>query len=50
MGVEIRGPMHARFDEVLTADALELLALLHEEFDERRREQLAERALSLIHI
>ena len=43
MGVELRGPMHARFDEVLTADALELVAALHGEFDERRRELLAER-------
>jgi malate synthase len=43
MGIEIRGPMHARFEEVLTADALALVAALHDEFDERRRELLGER-------
>ena len=44
MGVEIRGPVHDRFDEVLTADALELLAALHEEFEGRRAGLLKERA------
>jgi malate synthase len=44
MGVEIRGPVRPRYDEVLTADALELVAALHDEFDERRRELLVERA------
>jgi len=44
MGLEIRGPIHARFDEVLTADAIELVAALHEEFDGRRAGLLEERA------
>ncbi len=43
MGAEIRGPMHDRFDEVLTADALDLLGLLHSEFDGRRRALLKAR-------
>ena len=43
-GVEISGPMHARFEEVLTDRALELVALLHRELDGRRRELLARRA------
>ena len=43
-GVEITGPMHARYDEVLTDRALELVALLHRELDGRRRELLARRA------
>src|SRR4051794_19257872 len=43
-GVEITGPMHARYDEILTDRALELVALLHRELDGRRRELLARRA------
>ncbi|MDX6671913.1 MAG: malate synthase [Solirubrobacteraceae bacterium] len=44
MRVEIAGPMGPRYEEVLTADALDLVALLHEELDGRRRELLAARA------
>jgi malate synthase len=39
-GVEITGPMHERYDEVLTPEALALLAVLHRSFDPRRRELL----------
>ena len=42
-GVQVLGPMHDRYDEVLTAEALELIASLHREFDRRRRELLEER-------
>jgi malate synthase len=42
-GIEIKGPQGNRFDEVLTADALELVARLHREFDAIRRELLAAR-------
>ncbi len=42
--VEVTGPMHARYDEVLTDRALELVALLHRELDGRRRELLDRRA------
>jgi malate synthase len=42
-GIEIKGPQGDRFDEVLTADALELVARLHREFDAIRRELLAAR-------
>jgi malate synthase len=40
-GVEVTGPMHERYDEVLTPDALGFLAALHRAFDGRRRELLA---------
>jgi malate synthase len=43
-GVEIKGPQGHRFDEVLTPDALELVARLHREFDSTRRLLLAARA------
>jgi malate synthase len=39
-GVEIAGPSGSRFDEILTPDALSLLALLHRELGPRRRELL----------
>jgi malate synthase len=39
-GVEIIGPIHERYDEVLTPEALALLAALHRSFDARRRELL----------
>jgi malate synthase len=39
-GVEITGPMGDRYDEILTTEALELLADLHRTFDGRRRELL----------
>ncbi|CAN5780535.1 malate synthase A [soil metagenome] len=42
-GVEVRGPIEDRFDEVLTGSALELLATLHRELDGRRRELLQAR-------
>ena len=42
--VRIVGPMHDRYDEVLTPKAVALIAALHREFDERRRELLALRA------
>jgi malate synthase len=43
-GVEVAGPKGERFGEILTPDALELAAVLHREFDARRRELLAARA------
>jgi malate synthase len=42
-GVEIRGPMGPRYDEVLTLEALELLGDLHRRFDGRRLELLEAR-------
>jgi len=39
--VRVIGPMHERYDEVLTPEALGLLGALHREFDGRRRELLA---------
>jgi malate synthase len=42
-GVDVTGPMHKRYDEVLTPDALGFLADLHRTFDPRRRELLARR-------
>jgi malate synthase len=42
-GIEITGPMHDRFDEVLTPRALELVGLLHRELNGRRLELLAAR-------
>jgi malate synthase len=43
-GVEIAGPSGSRFDEILTPDALSLVATLHRELGVRRRELLAARA------
>jgi malate synthase len=43
-GVEIAGPSGSRFDEILTPDALSLVATLHRELGARRRELLAARA------
>ena len=43
-GVEVTGPMHKRYDEVLTPDALDFLADLHRTFDARRRDLLDRRA------
>ncbi len=37
-GVEIKGSQGERFDEILTADALEFVARLHGEHDGTRRE------------
>ncbi|GAA0355857.1 malate synthase A [Microbispora corallina] len=42
-GVEIRGPLLERFDEILTPEALGFVATLQREFDPRRRELLAAR-------
>jgi len=42
-GVEVRAPIEERFDEVLTTGALELVAALHRELDERRRRLLQAR-------
>ena len=42
-GVEVRGKAGERFDEVLTPDALALVAALHRQFDATRRELLARR-------
>ncbi|MGH3458141.1 malate synthase A [Aeromicrobium sp.] len=43
MSVEITAPIHDRFDEILTEDALAFLARLHREFEPRRRELLEAR-------
>ena len=43
-GVEITGPMGDRFDEVLTPEAVSLVAALQRELGSRRRELLAARA------
>src|ERR1700710_161738 len=42
-GVEITGPMGPRFDEVLTPQALELIAKLHRELNGRRLERVQAR-------
>ncbi|QNN53922.1 malate synthase A [Nocardioides mesophilus] len=42
-GIEITGPMHDRFDEILTPTALELVGRLHRELNGRRKELLAAR-------
>ncbi|HEY3735122.1 MAG TPA: malate synthase A [Streptosporangiaceae bacterium] len=42
-GVEVTGPMGPRYDEILTDEALGLLAALHREFAGRRAELLAAR-------
>jgi malate synthase len=39
-GIEITGPMGDRYDEILTPEALELIADLHRSFDGRRKELL----------
>ena len=44
MDVEITAPMHDRFDEILTDDAMTFLARLHREFEPRRRELIEARA------
>jgi malate synthase len=43
-GVEVNGPFHERYDEVLTPEALGFLATLQREFGARRQELLAKRA------
>src|SRR3954451_24370178 len=42
-GVEITGPMGPRYDEVLTPEAVGLIATLHREFNGRRLELLQDR-------
>ena len=42
-GVEVTGPIHSRYDEILTPEALAFLAELHRTFDARRRELLRHR-------
>src|SRR3954469_8729494 len=42
-GIEVTGPMQERFDEILTPQALELIALLHRELGPRREELLGRR-------
>lgn len=39
--IRVVGPMHDRYEEVLTPEALALIGILHREFDGRRRELLA---------
>src|ERR687897_1781576 len=43
MSIGVTGPIHDRFDEILTPEALDFLADLHRHFDARRRELLARR-------
>ena len=43
-GVEVTGPFHERYDEILTPEALSFLAILQREFGARRLELLAKRA------
>jgi malate synthase len=43
-GVQINAPLHPRFDEILTHDALALVAKLHRAFEPRRQELLKARA------
>ena len=43
-GVEIRGPVEGRQEEILTGEALAFVAELHRRFDARRRELLRARA------
>ncbi len=42
-GVEIKAPIKPGFDQILTADALALVARLHRAFNARRKELLAAR-------
>jgi len=42
-GIEVTGPIHDRFEEILTPRALELVGLLHRELGARRQELLARR-------
>src|SRR4051794_36140287 len=43
-GVDLTGPLHERYDEILTPDALGFLAALQREFGSRRDELLRKRA------
>ncbi len=42
-GVEIAGPSGSRYDEILTPEALDLVAVLHRELSQRRQDLLAAR-------
>ncbi|MCC6656855.1 MAG: malate synthase A, partial [Rhodocyclaceae bacterium] len=42
-GVQINAPLHPRFDEILTHDALAFVAKLHRAFAARRKDLLASR-------
>mgnify|MGYP002718405531 CR=1 FL=1 len=42
-GVTINAPMHPRFDEILTPEALSFVAKLHRKFEPRRQELLRAR-------
>ncbi|AVZ80040.1 malate synthase A [Zoogloeaceae bacteirum Par-f-2] len=42
-GVQINAPLHPRFDQILTRDALEFVAKLHRAFEPRRQALLAAR-------
>ncbi len=42
-GIAINAPMHPRFDEILTSEALALVAKLHRAFEPRRQELLKAR-------
>ena len=44
-GVEIAGPSGSRYDEILTPEALSLVATLHRELGQRRRELLEARGV-----
>ena len=43
-GVAVNGPLHERYEEILTPEALSFLATLQREFGARRQELLAKRA------
>jgi malate synthase len=43
-GVDVRGPLEARFDEILAPEALEFVASLHREFNGTRADLLRRRA------
>ncbi|MFC0039046.1 malate synthase A [Actinomadura rayongensis] len=43
-GLEVTGPLGERYDEILTPEALDLVAVLHREFGARRKELLKARA------
>ncbi|UIN31358.1 malate synthase A [Microbacterium binotii] len=41
--IEVRGPLRERYDEILTSEALDFLAELHDRFAGRRHDRLADR-------
>ena len=43
-GVEVTGPVHPGYEQILSRPALELVAALHRELEPRRQERLAARA------